>query len=45
MQYFLCIIVHFPNTDGSIAPGMSCSYNVQFMPDSLADFFDEIKVS
>ena len=36
---------HFPNAEGVIAPGMTCTYSVKFFPDSLADFEDEIKVS
>ena len=43
--YYYFLIVQFPNADGIIAPGMSCSYSISFTPDSLADFSDKIKVS
>ena len=34
----------FPNVEGLIAPGMHCTYTVQFSPDSLANYQDELKV-
>lgn len=34
----------FPGEGGIVAPGMSCHYNVRFVPDSLADFEDFILV-
>ncbi len=39
------ITAHFPNAEGIIAPGMSCCYSVQFIPDTLADYDDIIKVN
>ena len=50
VNHFLSVLVvplysaHFPNPEGVIAPGMTCSYSVQFLPDSLADFDDQLKV-
>ncbi|XP_019855733.1 PREDICTED: deleted in lung and esophageal cancer protein 1-like [Amphimedon queenslandica] len=42
--YFRASLIQFPNAEGIIAPGMSCSYSISFTPDSLADFSDKIKV-
>ncbi len=45
MIFVLSSVAHFPNAEGVVAPGMTCTYSVKFFPDSLADFEDEIKVS
>ena len=45
MIIVLSSVAHFPNAEGVVAPGMTCTYSVKFFPDSLADFEDEIKVS
>ncbi|XP_031463677.1 deleted in lung and esophageal cancer protein 1 isoform X2 [Phasianus colchicus] len=34
----------FPGKGGMIAPGMTCQYTVQFVPESLADYEDHILV-
>ena len=34
----------YPSTDGRVGPGLSVSYRVQFMPDTLADDESEIEV-
>ena len=34
----------FIGSDGYIAPGMIARFNVRFIPDSLADYYDEIEV-
>ncbi|XP_071812080.1 deleted in lung and esophageal cancer protein 1-like isoform X2 [Apostichopus japonicus] len=43
-QYFAIGLGKFPGEQGIVAPGMSCQYNIRFMPDSLMDFEDELKV-
>ena len=35
----------FPTSEGSLAPGISCTYLVSFSPDSIATFDDHVKVS
>jgi hypothetical protein len=38
--YFSIQLVKTPvNANGLVAPGMSCTYNVTFIPDSLANFY------
>ena len=34
----------YPGEDGFVAPGMSAHYNIRFMPDSLAEFEDEVEI-
>ena len=42
---FFSVIGKFPGEEGIVAPGMSCQYNIRFMPDALMDFEDELTVS
>lgn len=32
----------FPGEGGLVAPGMSCQYRVQFIPEYLADYDDQV---
>ncbi len=41
----LFLAAYFPTPDGQIAPGMHCAYTVQFTPDSLADYKEDLTVS
>ena len=34
----------YPGEDGFIAPGLVAKFNVRFMPDSFANYEDEIEV-
>nr|XP_051685183.1 deleted in lung and esophageal cancer protein 1 isoform X3 [Oryctolagus cuniculus] len=42
--YFALGLGMFPGEGGMVAPGMTCQYTVQFMPDCLGDFDDFILV-
>ncbi|XP_040595698.1 deleted in lung and esophageal cancer protein 1 [Mesocricetus auratus] len=42
--YFALGLGMFPGKGGMVAPGMTCQYIVQFIPDCLADFDDFILV-
>ncbi|XP_030846689.1 deleted in lung and esophageal cancer protein 1 isoform X1 [Strongylocentrotus purpuratus] len=44
-EYFAVGLGKFPGEEGIVAPGMSCQYNIRFMPDALMDFEDELTVS
>lgn len=35
----------FPTSEGSLAPGISCTYLVSFSPDSIGTFDDCVKVN
>ncbi|KAJ8025227.1 Deleted in lung and esophageal cancer protein 1 [Holothuria leucospilota] len=41
-QHFAVGLGKFPGEQGMVAPGMSCQYNIRFMPDSLMNFEDEL---
>ncbi|CAE1139002.1 unnamed protein product [Acanthosepion pharaonis] len=43
-KYFTIGLGQFPGDHGLVAPGMSCIYTIRFAPDSLGDFFDELKI-
>ncbi|XP_071803084.1 deleted in lung and esophageal cancer protein 1-like [Asterias amurensis] len=43
-QFFSVGLGKFPGEHGIVAPGMSCQYNIRFMPDSLMDFNDVITI-
>ncbi|XP_058513175.1 deleted in lung and esophageal cancer protein 1 [Ochotona princeps] len=42
--YFALGLGMFPGDGGMVAPGMTCQYTVQFMPDCLGDFDDFLLV-
>ncbi|XP_014701250.1 deleted in lung and esophageal cancer protein 1 isoform X1 [Equus asinus] len=42
--YFALGLGMFPGKGGMVAPGMTCQYTVQFLPDCLGDFDDFILV-
>ncbi|KAL5006767.1 hypothetical protein ScPMuIL_015573 [Solemya velum] len=42
--YFSVGLGLFPGEHGLVAPGMSCHYAIRFIPDSLGEFDDEIRV-
>ncbi|XP_041478167.1 deleted in lung and esophageal cancer protein 1-like [Lytechinus variegatus] len=44
-EYFAVGLGKFPGEEGIVAPGMSCQYNIRFMPDALMDFEDELTVN
>ncbi|XP_071961985.1 deleted in lung and esophageal cancer protein 1-like [Antedon mediterranea] len=43
-EYFSVGLGQFPGEYGIIAPGMSCQYNLRFIPDALMDFDDELQI-
>ncbi|XP_013414779.1 deleted in lung and esophageal cancer protein 1 [Lingula anatina] len=43
-SYFSVGLGQFPGENGVVAPGMSCHYNIRFIPDSLGDYDDELTV-
>ncbi|ELU16950.1 hypothetical protein CAPTEDRAFT_224255 [Capitella teleta] len=43
-KYFSASLGQFPGEHGLVAPGMSCVYKIRFMPDSLIDFDDVLKI-
>jgi len=34
----------FPADGNQVAPGMSCLYNIRFVPDSMCDYTDQLTV-
>jgi len=41
----VCLVKgRFPTGTNQVAPGMSCLYNVRFLPDALCDYRDELIV-
>ena len=38
------VLGKYPGLDSLVAPGISSRFNVRFMPDSLANYEDEIQV-
>ncbi|XP_072179053.1 deleted in lung and esophageal cancer protein 1-like [Diadema setosum] len=44
-EYFSVGLGKFPGEEGIVAPGMSCQYNIRFMPDTLMDFEDELVIN
>jgi len=52
LHIYVCIVYsfiwfagQFPTSEGSLAPGIACTYIVTFCPDSIATFDDCLQVS
>nr|CAB3238197.1 deleted in lung and esophageal cancer protein 1 [Phallusia mammillata] len=43
-SFFSLGLGKYPGSDGFVAPGMSAHYCIRFMPDSLADYDDEVEI-
>ncbi|XP_066918648.1 deleted in lung and esophageal cancer protein 1 homolog [Clytia hemisphaerica] len=43
-NYFSLKMGDFPSTNGLVAPGMSCTFTIQFTPETLEDYNDQIEV-